>query len=114
MPKSSIERPAPSSLMRVSICAACSGFSITSDSVISSLKLPRASCERDSTLRKSWIRSWRSNWRDDTLTLAKIGSPRAAILLPDCELARGVLEHEQAEIDDQADLLGDGNEFRRR
>ena len=70
--------------MRVSICAACSGFSITSDSVISSLKVPRAIAERDSTLRKSWIRSCRSNCRDDTLTLAKIGSRER---LAACQLA---------------------------
>ena len=34
--------------------------------------------------------------------------------LPDAELARGALQHEHAEIDDQADLLGDGDEFGRR
>ncbi|MGY3404275.1 hypothetical protein ACVWZV_000388 [Bradyrhizobium sp. GM5.1] len=60
--------------MRVSICAACSGFSITSDSVSSSFSVPRATEERDSTVRMSWIRSWRSNWREETLTDAKIGS----------------------------------------
>ena len=48
------------------------------------------------------------------MTLAKIGSRAAAGGLPDRELARGALEHEQAEIDDQADFLGDGDEFRRR
>ncbi len=36
--------------------------------------MPRATAERDSTVRTSWIRSCRSNWREDTLTLAKIGS----------------------------------------
>ena len=60
--------------MRVSIWAACSGFSITSDSVISSFSVPRATEERDSTVRMSWIRSCRSNCREETLTLAKIGS----------------------------------------
>ena len=60
--------------MRVSICVACSGFSITSDSVSSSLSDPRARPERAITVRRSWIRSCRSNCRDDTLTLAKIGS----------------------------------------
>ena len=40
------------------------------DSVSSSLSEPRATAERDSTPRTSWIRSWRSNCRDDTLTLA--------------------------------------------
>src|SRR5665213_4284441 len=60
--------------MRVSICAACSGFSITSDSVNSSFSVPRATEERDSTGRMSWIRSGRSNCREETLTLAKIGS----------------------------------------
>jgi len=54
--------------------AACSGFSITSDSVSSSFSVPRATEERDSTVRMSWIRSCRSNCRDETLTLAKIGS----------------------------------------
>src|SRR6185503_2728251 len=38
--------------------------------------------------------------------------PHAA--LPGAELARGAFEHEQAKIDDEADFLGDGNEFRRR
>src|SRR5262249_41652988 len=58
----------------VSICAACSGFSITMDSVSSSLSVPRARPERAITVRRSWIRSCRSSCRDDTLTLAKIGS----------------------------------------
>ena len=84
MPKSSSARPAPSSLMRVSICAACSGFSITSDSVSSSLSVPRASPERASTVRRSWIRSWRSSWRDETLTLANIGSRGRTVR---CQLA---------------------------
>ena len=100
--------------MRCSICAACSGFSITSDSVSSSLSVPRATAERDSTVRRSWIRSWRSSCRDETLTLAKIGSRGRDAALPERELARGALQHEQAEIDDQAGLLGDGDEFRRR
>ena len=74
MPKSSSDSPVPSSRMRVSICAACSGFSMTSDSVSSSFSVPRATEERDSTVRISWIRSWRSNCREETLTEAKIGS----------------------------------------
>src|SRR6202043_4088664 len=88
VPKSSIESPTPSSRMRVSICAACSGFSITSDSVSSSFSVPRATDERDSTVRMSWIKSCRNNCREETLTLAK--------------------------IDDQADLFGDADELRRR
>ena len=59
--------------MRVSICAAYSGFSMTSDSVSSSLSVPRATAERDSTVRRSWIRSWRNNWRDEMLTLQNSG-----------------------------------------
>ena len=59
--------------MRVSICAAYSGFSITSDSVSSSLSVPRATAERDSTVRRSWIRSWRSSWREEMLTLTNSG-----------------------------------------
>ena len=79
MPKSSSARPAPSSFMRCSICAASSGFSITSDSVSSSLSVPRTRPERASTVRRSWIRSWRSNCRDETLTLANSGArPRTA------------------------------------
>src|ERR1700704_3835093 len=65
--------------MRWSICAASSGFSITSDSVSSSLSVPRTSPERASTVRRSWIRSCRSSCRDDTLTLANRGArPRTA------------------------------------
>ena len=93
--------------MRVSICAACSGFSITSDSVISSLSVPRASAVRPSTPRRSWMRSWRSNCRDDTFTLANTGSRARRRSLPLRELPGGVVEHEKAEIDDQADFLGD-------
>src|SRR3569623_985974 len=74
VPKSSSDNPVPSSLIRCSIWAACSGFSITSDSVNSSLSEPRATAERDNTPRTSWIRSWRSNWRDETLTLANSGT----------------------------------------
>ena len=39
---------------------------------------------------------------------------RAAGGLPDCELARGAFEHEQAEVGDQADFLGGGDELGRR
>ena len=45
------------------------------------------------------------------------GEDRIALRAPcaaSAELARGALQHEQAEIDDQADLLGDGDELRRR
>ena len=48
------------------------------------------------------------------MTLAKIGSRARVGGLPGRELARGALEHEQAEIDDQADFLGDRDEFGRR
>ena len=33
--------------------------------------------------------------------------------LPLAKLARGTFQHEQAEVDDQPDLLGDGDEFGR-
>ena len=69
--------------------------------------MPRVSGERASTVRRSWIRSWRSNWRDETLTLANSGSRCAQRALPGAELARGAFEHEQAELDDQPGLLGD-------
>ena len=39
---------------------------------------------------------------------------RTGCRLPLRELLRGVVEHEQAEIDDQPDFLGDRDEFRRR
>src|SRR5262244_1489216 len=94
--------------MRASICAASSGFSITRDSVSSSLSVPRARPARASTVRRSWIRSWRSSWRDETLTLANSGAR------PDAELAGGAVEHEHAEVDDQPDLLGDRDELGRR
>src|SRR5215831_18887134 len=58
--------------MRWSICAVCSGFSITSASVSSSLSVPRA------------------------------------------QLAGGALQYEHAEIDNEADLLGHGDELGRR
>ena len=114
MPKSSSARPAPSSRMRVSICAACSGFSITSDSVSSSLSVPRASRRArdhgaqvvDQVLPQQLAR------RD-----VDAGEDRLALAhgaLPGRELLGGALQHEHAEIDDQADLLGDGDEFRRR
>ena len=70
MPKSSSAKPAPRSLSRCSIWAACSGFSMSNDSVNSSLSVPRAGAERARTVRKSWMRSVRSSCRDETLTLA--------------------------------------------
>ena len=60
------------------------------------------------------MRSWRRSCRDDTLTLAKIGSRVRTLRCQTAELARGALQHEQTEIDDQTDLLGDVDEFRRR
>ena len=45
----------------------------------SSLSVPRASGERASTVRRSWIRSCRSNCRDETLTLANTGSRRRTV-----------------------------------
>jgi hypothetical protein len=56
------------------------------------------------------MRSWRSSCRDETLTLANIGFRCDAHgALPDARAACAVrVEHEQAELDDQADLLGDG------
>src|ERR1700690_3993128 len=81
--------------MRVSICAACSGFSITSDSVISSLSVAQQLARRN------------IDAGEDRLA-------RAAGGLPDRELARGAFEHEQAEVDDQADFLGGGDELGRR
>ena len=60
------------------------------------------------------MRSWRRSCRDETLTLAKIGSAGPDVFLPAAQLTRGALQHEQAEIDDQADLLGDADELRRR
>ena len=65
-------------------------------------------------MRRSWIRSWRSNCRDETLTLANRLLARTQRTLPGAELARGALENEQAEFDNQSGLLGDIDEFVRR
>ncbi len=100
--------------MRVRITAACSGFSITSDSVISSFSVPRASDRArqhaaqvlDQVVAQQLPRR-HVDAGEDRLAPARLG-------LPGRELTRGALEHEQAEIDDQPDLLGDGDEFGRR
>src|SRR4029078_3795160 len=101
---------------------------MTSDSVISSLSVPRASAVRPSTPRRSWMRSWRSNCRDETLNWAKPARPPATAArprpsarglagavgsLPLRELLGGVVEDEKAQIHDQSDLLGDRYEFHR-
>ena len=61
----------------------------------------------------SCSRSWRSNCRDETLTLAKIGGSTSRACLPGGKLACRTFERENAEIDDAAGLLRDRDEFGR-
>ena len=100
--------------MRCSICAAYSGFSITSDSVSSSLSVPRATAGArqhraqilDQVVAQQLAR------RDVDAGEQRLARPQRA--LPGAELARGALEHEQAELDDQAGFLGERDELVRR
>ena len=100
--------------MRVSSCAACSGFSITSDSVSSSLSVPRARprARQHGAQVVDQVVAQQLPRRHVDAGEHRLAQPHAA--LPGAELARGALQHEQAEIDDQADLLGDADELRRR
>ena len=93
--------------MRVSICAAYSGFSITSNSV--DLELERAARERRARQHRAQVLdqvvAQQLARGDVDAGEQRIARPQRA--LPGGELARRAVEHEQAELDDQAGLLGD-------
>jgi len=80
--------------------AACSGFFHHERFRHSSFSVPRATEERDSTVRMSWISRGEAVARRD-VTLAKIGS-RERIARCQIESCRAVWSSTSAEIDDQA------------
>ena len=75
--------------------------------------MPLATSLRISTLFTSRSRSWRSNCRDETLTRGEDRRIDVERPLPGGEFARRALQREQAEIDDEAGLLGDRHELAR-